>query len=56
MHQFRWLSERGGLPFKFDSERGGTQKGDLPSEKGGWGGVPTLEETMENIFLICCIT
>ena len=33
MHQLRWLSERGGLPFKFDSERGGTQKGDLPSEK-----------------------
>ena len=30
---------------KFASERGGTQKGGIPSEKGG-GGVPTLEETM----------
>ena len=46
MHQFGWLSERGGQLFKFASERGG-----YPERGGGVGslrkgGVPTLEETM----------
>ena len=45
MHQFGWLSERGGGGglFKFASDRGGTQK--------GGGGVPTLEETMIYIYI-----
>ena len=36
MHEFGWLSEKGGK-LKFASERGGTQKGGggFPSEKGG---------------------
>ena len=46
MHQFGWLSERGGNFLNLLQKEGGTQKGGVPSEKGG---VPTLEETM--IFL-----
>ena len=37
MHQFGWLSERGGNFFNL------LQKEGVPSEKGG---IPTLEETM----------
>ena len=56
MHQFGWLSERGGQLFKFASERGG-----FPQKRGG---VPTLEETMGvsvkvvalegTVFRFCC--
>ena len=36
MHQFGWLSERGGQLFKFASERGGyTQRKGVPLEKEG---------------------
>ena len=48
MHQFGWLSERGG-------NLNLLQKEGVPSEKGGGGrGVPTLEETVviqKNFFL-----
>ena len=37
MHQFGWLSERGGNFLNLLQKEGGTQKG---------GGDPTLEETM----------
>ena len=46
MHQFGWLSERGGQIFKFVSERGGTQKGGRGSFRKGGRGVPNLEVTM----------
>ena len=50
MHQFGWLSERGGGCnfLNLLQKEGDTQKGEIPSEKGG--GVPTLEETMNICF------
>ena len=37
MHQFGWISERGGYLFKFTSERGGYQErgGGFPEKMGG---------------------
>ena len=35
MHQFGWLSERGGNFLNLLQKEGGTQKGGVPSEKGG---------------------
>ena len=34
MHQFGWLSERGGNFFNLLQKEGGTQKGGVPTEKG----------------------
>ena len=49
MHQFGWLSERGGNFFNLLQKEEGTKKGrGAFSEKGGGGGVPALEETMNN--------
>ena len=42
MHQFGWLSERGGNLFNLLQKR----EYGVPSEKGRWWGVPTLDETM----------
>ena len=55
MHQFGWLSERGGNFFNLLQKEGGTQKGGFASEKGG-GGVPTLEETMIRLKLFYFIS
>ena len=44
MHQFGWISERGGNFLNLVQKKGGTQKGGIPSEKGRGG--PTPEETM----------
>ena len=41
MHQFGWLSERGGNFLNLFQKECGTQKGWVPSEKGG---VTTLEK------------
>ena len=35
MHQLGWLSERGGNFLNLLQKEGGTQKGGVPSEKGG---------------------
>ena len=43
MHQFGWLSERGGNFLNLLQKEGITQKG---------GGLPTLEETVSKIFCI----
>ena len=45
MHQFGWLSERGGNFLDLLQKERGTQKGGgVPQKRGG--GVPTLEETV----------
>ena len=44
MHQFGWLSERGGNFFNLLQKEGVPRKGGGFLRKGG--GVPTLEETM----------
>ena len=48
MHQFGWLSERGGNFLNLLQKEGGTQKGGVSQKRGGG---PNLEETM-NIFAI----
>ena len=49
MHQFGWLSERGGVTFLicFGRKRWGRDpRRGFPQKKRGGGGVPTVEETM----------
>ena len=48
MHQFVWLSERGGQLFKFASDRGLPRKGGSSLRKEG---VPDLEETIFTILV-----
>ena len=48
MHQFGWLSKRGGNFLNLLQKEGGTQKGGGGSLRKA--GVPTLEETMNALF------
>ena len=55
MHQFEWLSERGGNFLNFLQKEGVPRKGDVPSEKGVGGSNPggsygSKSEVTKNIF------
>ena len=51
MHQFGWLSERGGNFFNLLQKEGGTQKGGFASEKGGGGSNPGGNHDKTQAFL-----